>query len=244
MLTLDSRHRDFPSLIDRTYLNTAAEGIPPAGVGLALQQYFADKLLGMDGRIPHQARWESLRVQAAELMGLESADIGICSCSSEAYNLIRMALRLKDGDEVIINDLDFPAGATPWLQSASRATVKVWRSREGSLRIEDLAALLSPRTRFVNTSWVSFFNGAVAPVDAIVDLVRRESDALIGLDITQAFGRIEQVPINVDILVSSTHKWILGSHGGGIVGIPAASRSRWNVPAGGWFHPKPAASIR
>ena len=35
--------------------------------------------------------------------------------------------------------------------------------------------------------------------------------------------------------VSSTHKWILASHGGGLVGIP---RSRWDVltaSTGGWF---------
>ena len=50
MLTAEARRQDFPSLEGITYLNSAAEGIPPHSVGLALQQYFADKLLGMDGR--------------------------------------------------------------------------------------------------------------------------------------------------------------------------------------------------
>ena len=50
MLTPLSRTRDFPSLGGRVYLNSAAEGIPPLAVGEALQQYFRDKLLGMDGR--------------------------------------------------------------------------------------------------------------------------------------------------------------------------------------------------
>ena len=55
MLTEAVRGRDFPSLAGRTYLNSAAEGIPPLAVGAALQQYFADKQLGMDGRERHAA---------------------------------------------------------------------------------------------------------------------------------------------------------------------------------------------
>ena len=38
MLTHDSRLEDFPSLAERTYLNTAAEGIPPLPVINALHQ--------------------------------------------------------------------------------------------------------------------------------------------------------------------------------------------------------------
>jgi selenocysteine lyase/cysteine desulfurase len=40
----------------------------------------------------------------------------------------------------------------------------------------------------------------------------------------------------VDLIVSSTHKWILASHGGGLVGVPSSRASEWTVPAGGWFN--------
>ena len=50
MLTPETRARDFPSLEGRTYLNTAAEGIPSLALKESLLQYFADKQLGMDGR--------------------------------------------------------------------------------------------------------------------------------------------------------------------------------------------------
>ena len=36
--------------------------------------------------------------------------------------------------------------------------------------------------------------------------------------------------------MSSTHKWILATHGGGLVGVPAARAAEWTVPAGGWFN--------
>jgi len=236
MLTEQTRIRDFPSLANRAYLNTAAEGILPDCVVQSLAQYGRDKQLGMDGRIPHGEQFEACKALVGEFYGLSANEIGICSCSSEAYNLAAMALRLKPGDEVVINDLDFPSGATPWLQEGCPATVKVWRQRGGGLRIEDLSPLLSSKTRLVTVSLVSFFNGFLVHLPEIVDAVRKHSSALLAVDVTQALGRIPLNLAGVDLIVSSTHKWILSTHGGGLVGVPASRANEWTVPAGGWFH--------
>lgn len=236
MLTDATRREAFPSLQGMTYLNTAAEGIPPLAVGQALQQYFQDHQLGMDGRERHQAQREVVKALTAQLYGLTPDEIGLCSCSSEAYNLAALALQLQPGDEVIINDLDFPAGATPWLQPTCPATVKLWRARAGGLRIEDLILLLGPATRLVTVSLVSFFNGFMIPLPAVVDAVRRHSPALLAVDVTQALGRIPLHLAGVDLIVSSSHKWILACHGGGLVGVPQERSQDWTVPAGGWFN--------
>lgn len=236
MLTAAARTRDFPSLEGRAYLNTAAEGVPPLAVRDALARYFADKELGMDGRAPHAAEWDGARALVAGFYGLTPAEVGICSSSSEAYNLAALALRLRPGDEVVVNDLDFPAGATPWLRPDSPATARVWRSRAGALRVGDLVRLLTPGTRLVTVSLVSFFNGFMVNLPEVAAAVRKHSPALLAVDVTQALGR---VPLNLhdaDLIVSSTHKWILASHGGGLVGVPAARAADWTVPAGGWFN--------
>jgi selenocysteine lyase/cysteine desulfurase len=236
MLTAETRRRDFPSIDGIAYLNTAAEGIPPLTVSDALEQYFRDKQLGMDGRKPHTARWEEAKSLAAEFFGLTPGEIGICSSSSEAYNLAALALRLREGDEVVVNDLDFPAGATPWLQPSCLAQSRVWHNRAGALRTEDLVELLGPRTRLVNVSLVSFYNGFRLSLPDVVAAVRRHSPALFAVDVTQALGRIPLDLRGADLIVSSTHKWILASHGGGLVGVPSARAAEWTVPAGGWFN--------
>lgn len=236
MLNAASRERDFPSLRGVTYLNTAAEGIPPLAVGDALARYFRDKQLGMDGREPHFAELSAAKALVGEFYGLSADEVAICSCSSEAFNLAALALRLREGDEVVINDLDFPAGATPWLQANCPATVRIWRSRQGALRVEDLIPLLTPKTRLVTTSLVSFFNGFRLPLAPVVEAVRGHSPALMAVDVTQALGRIPLDLRGVDLVVSSTHKWILASHGGGLVGVPKQAAEQWQVPAGGWYH--------
>jgi selenocysteine lyase/cysteine desulfurase len=236
MLTAEARRRDFPSLEGKAYLNTAAEGIPPLAAGEALQQYFRDKQLGMDGRKAHAAQWEAAKALVAEFYGLAPAEIGICSCSSEAYNLAAMALRLKSGEEVVVNDLDFPAGATPWLQPSCPATARVWKNRAGALRVEDLVPLLSAKSRLVTVSLVSFFNGFRIALPEVIDAVRKHSPALVAVDVTQALGRVPLDLRGADLVVSSTHKWILASHGGGLVGVPKERAAEWTAPAGGWFN--------
>ena len=236
MLTDDTRRRDFPALADMTYLNTAAEGIPPRPVIEALTQYAVDKQLGMDGRALHEAQWRRARTEVAAAFGLSAEEIGICSCSSEAFNLAALALQLAPQDEVVINDLDFPAGATPWLQASCPATVRLWRSRQGALHSEDLTALLSPRTRLVSTSLVSFYNGYRLPLEETLEVVRKQSPALVAVDVTQALGRVTFDLSAVDLIVSSTHKWLMASHGGGLVGVPKSRAADWTVPAGGWFN--------
>jgi cysteine desulfurase / selenocysteine lyase len=236
MLDDASRGRSFPALANMVYLNTAAEGIPPVAVDVALAQYAHDRQLGMDGRALHYAQWDAARELVAQFYGLTAAEVSICSSSSEAYNLASLALQLRPDDEVIINDLDFPAGVTAWLQPNCPATAKLWRSRQGALHIEDLVPLLGPRTRLVTASLVSFYNGFMLSLPQLVEAVRRYSPALLALDVTQALGRVPLNLMGVDLIISSTHKWILASHGGGLVGVPQARAADWTVPAGGWFN--------
>ena len=75
MLTDATRNRDFPSLADMTYLNTAAEGIPPIAVKDAVSRYMSDKRLGMDGRVAHHAALDAAKA-ALERAGVEGGQIG------------------------------------------------------------------------------------------------------------------------------------------------------------------------
>jgi selenocysteine lyase/cysteine desulfurase len=56
------------------------------------------------------------------------------------------------------------------------------------------------------------------------------------VDITQALGRVVLDCNDADILISSTHKWTLGVHGGCIIGIPRRNAERLTTHAGGWYH--------
>jgi cysteine desulfurase/selenocysteine lyase len=238
MLTIESRSLHFPGLASMTYLNTAAESIPPSCVGEAIRRYWEDKLCGMSGRESHFAHVEACREIAAKTVGLDPDEVSFCSCSSEAYNLLASALDMNSDDEVVVSDLDFPAGATPWLRAARPPQLRLWRATPcGELLTDDLEPLLSAKTKLVQVSLVSFYNGFRVHWASLRDAVRRLAPAaVLAVDVTQAMGRIRLDCDGADILISSTHKWTLGIHGGCVVGIPRESASRLTTHAGGWLH--------
>jgi cysteine desulfurase / selenocysteine lyase len=233
MLTDASRRRDFPALTGIS----AAESIPPVCVGEAIQAYWQDKLKGMRGRDGHFAAVEACREISARMIGLTKEETSFCSCSSEAYNLLASALNLTGKDEVVVTDLDFTAGATPWMRAAEPPKVQLWKSGNGELHVADLEPLLNERTRLVQVSLVSFYNGHRIAWQPLHDTVRRLApNALISVDVTQALGRVELNCDGADIVISSTHKWTLGIHGGCIIGIPQRNAQRLTTHAGGWMH--------
>lgn len=237
MLTESSRLRDFPSLSGITYLNTAAESIPPLCVGKALQDYWQDKQRGMRGRDGHFAAVENCREISAKMLGLATDEVSFCSCSSEAYNLLASALNLGAEEEVVVTDLDFPAGATPWLRAVHPPHVQLWKAMDGELNAAHLEPLLNGKTRLVQVSLVSFYNGHRIDWTALHETVRRLApQALISVDVTQALGRVELNCPGADIVISSTHKWTLGVHGGCIIGVPRRNAERLTTHAGGWYH--------
>ena len=239
MLTDSSRAADFPSLHGIHYLNTAAESIPPLCVHEAVAEYLRHKSLGMRGRDFHYPEVEACREITARHLGLSTDEVSFCSCSSEAYNLLANALQLTPKNEVVVTDLDFPAGATPWLTEpeASRPVTRLWKNRDGALDLSDLAPLLNERTSLVQVSLVSFYNGHRIPFAPLRDMILKHApQAVIAVDVTQALGRVALDCQAADIIISSTHKWTLGIHGGGVIGIPRKSAARLTTCAGGWNH--------
>lgn len=237
MLTHDSRFADFPAFKSMAYLNTAAEGLPPRSGLTALERYWDDKCRGMGGRDAMFAELENCRASASELLGLPVDEVSFCSCSSEAFNLLASAVAVGADDEVVITDLEFPSGATPWQLSPAAPTVHLWKNHDGVLVLEDLAALLNERTRLVQVSLVSFLTGFRIDWQPFSDLVRAKApNAVLSVDVTQAAGRIELDCLDADCIIASSYKWLLGVHGSCVVAIPSAGAQKLTTRAGGWFH--------
>ena len=236
MLFQATRLKDFPTLETMTYLNTAAEGIPPPAVAEALAQYVHNKQRGMDGRPLHFAQWDSARALAGQLYGLSADEIAICSCTSEAYNLAAMALRLR---QTLMRSssttLTFQPARRPGCKKPARRRSRSggpWRGVAGR-RPAALAWSTHPPDRYVARQLLQRLYAPTSRGDRgcaphFAGASGSGRDASTGP---------RSLPLEgVDLIVSSTHKWILASHGGCLVGIPAAHDVNWDVPAGGWFN--------
>jgi selenocysteine lyase/cysteine desulfurase len=237
MLTPENRVAEFPSLETMTYLNTAAEGLPPQAGLAALERYWEDKSRGMSGRDAMFAEYEACRESTARLFGVHGDEVSFCSCSSEAFNLLASAVDLQSDDEVVITDLEYPSGATPWMGASSQPAIHLWKHKGGVLELGDLQLLLSEKTRLVQVSLVSFLTGYRVDWKPLRDIVRSMApNAVLSVDVTQAAGRIELDCMDADCIIASSYKWLLGIHGSCVVVVPGASAEKLTTRVGGWFH--------
>ncbi len=122
---------------------------------------------------------------------------------------------IRPGDEVVVCEADHESNPGAWLRLEARgATIKVWRVRRDDfeLPLEDLAALLSKKTRWVAFGHVSNLLGHVNPAREAVRLAH-EAGAQVVVD-GVAFAphrRVDVQAIGADYYVASVYK-VYGPH--------------------------------
>jgi selenocysteine lyase/cysteine desulfurase len=84
-------------------------------------------------------------------------------------------------------------------------------------------------------SQVSYKTGTQLPyLSALADEAHR-AGALFCVDATQALGRVPVSVEGVDYLVASSYKWLLGTHGLGVVYVAPELREQLRPGTAGWY---------
>lgn len=221
----------FPRAEQVTYLDTGAEGLPAPALEGALREYARQKSLGTPGRRAfHAVEAETLDL-VAQLLGADRTSVTLMSSASEALNVLPASLDWKPGDEVIISDVEFPSNIIAALR-LKQTGVKVIIA---PFRAAEIAARISPRTRLVSISQVSYKTGEY--FRGLPEMAReaKRVGALVSVDATQALGRCPVSLEGVDFLMSSSFKWLLGPHGLGIVYVAPELCERLNPAGVGWY---------
>jgi cysteine desulfurase / selenocysteine lyase len=226
----------FPQAQEVTYLDTAAEGLPAPGCARAFQQYCSDKEAGTPGRKAFfQAEEEALEL-AARLLGTDRANVAFLSSASEALYVLSSSLHWSPGDEVIISDTEFPSNVLPWLRLRQYGVrVIVIPADAGVVGSERVAEQISPRTRLVSLSLVSYKTGAYLTGLPALAAEAKRAGAMLCVDATQALGRCPVRLDGIDYLISSSFKWLMGPHGLGLVYLSPAGRERLDPASLGWY---------
>lgn len=224
-----------PGTRDITYLDTAAEGLPPRSLADGLQAYVRDKNLGTPGRARLHEVEREVTASAALLLSSPPEDVVLLPNASEALNLLANSLQWRPG-EVLISDLEFPSNVAPWLRLRQvGVSLNVISTERGSVSFDDYLSRLTDATRLVSVSLVSYKSGTRIPfLKELSEEVHRRG-ALLCVDATQALGRVPVSVEGVDFLVSSSYKWLLGSHGLAVVCAAPALRERLCAATAGWY---------
>lgn len=157
----------------------------------------------------------------ADLLGSHADEIAFGqNMTSLTFSVSRALARGWDaGDELVLTRLDHDANVTPWVMAArDRGMTVRWIDLDperGTLRLDDLPALLGPKTRLVAVGGASNALGTVNDLTEIVRIVRAHSDALVFVDAVQFVPHLptDVAAIGCDLLACSPYKFF-GPHQG------------------------------
>lgn len=226
---------DGPAWASKVYLNTAAEGLLLKECVNAVHRYLADKATGEPGRVPMWAALELARERAAQLFGVPAAHIALVSSTTEALNTIARGIDWRPGDEVVFTSVEFPSNMFPWVDLPEKGVRKrIVSPREGRVWLEDILEQITPRTRLVTLSQVSYATGQHLDPRPIWERVRN-TDTLLCVDATQAAGRVAVWGDHADFAVASTFKWLNSIHGAAILSVSARVLEQGIRGPAGWF---------
>jgi L-cysteine/cystine lyase len=216
--------QELPGATTCLYLNTATIGPLPRCVPQAIEEWLHNEWthgrLGMDAYAAMAEVYGQARSAAARLLHVESEEIALTENTSEGLNIICHGLNWQPGDEVIFTNHEQISVISLLYHLRDRYGISLGIAdlgAEGDRPAEEaIAALITPRTRLIVLSHVSFMTGAVINVSAVAELAHR-SDILVLVDGAQSAGAIplDIQASGVDFFAFPMQKWLYGPDGTG-----------------------------
>ncbi|MDQ6907041.1 MAG: aminotransferase class V-fold PLP-dependent enzyme [Chloroflexota bacterium] len=180
-------------------------------------RFFEQKSAGMAGREEGlMGTLEQCRSRAAALLGVDAADIAFLDSATDGVNQLAAGLDWRAGDNVVVEDIEYPSDIYPWTRLADRGVeVRIARQWGAEPTLERLAAAMDDRTRVLSISQVSFLTGRRYRLEDVRALADRFG-SLVSVDATHAAGVVPVSARYADVLVTSCYKYLLGVHGAAI----------------------------
>jgi cysteine desulfurase family protein (TIGR01976 family) len=217
-LDLPLLRAEFPALAgDTVYLDNAGGSLVLRRVADRIHDYLltSSVQLGASYAASQEAGAKVLaaRRAVAELVNAEHDDEVVMGGATTALMfLLTQALRpgIVPGDEIVVTDTDHEANIGGWMRlQEAGAVIKVWQVNHDSLtlELEDLQALLTPRTKWVAMTWASNILGTVNPVAEVARRVHAVGGRVCVDAVAYAPHRLVDVQASgADIVVYSFYK--------------------------------------
>jgi L-cysteine/cystine lyase len=213
----------FPITARCIYLNTGWSG-PSARATVAAMQARLERE-AYDGPTTLEVRHEKgrlvrrVRQAFADLIGADLDEVALTYTTTEGVNTVLRGIGLGAGDHVITCNLEHNAVMVPSYMARQRDGVQLTIVR---LRPEDsesqvfgaFAAAMTPKTKLLVLSHVSYNRGTRLPMRQICEMAHRQG-ALVVVDAAQSAGQIafDVRELGCDFLALPGHKWLLGPDG-------------------------------
>lgn len=185
--------------------------------------------------------YEGAREKVARFINAESSEqIIFTRGTTTALNLVASSYARSvcgPGDEIVLTEMEHHSNLIPWQQAAIAvgATLKyIPLQPDGTIRVEDVEALVTERTKVIAIAYVSNVMGVVHPVKQIAEIAHRHG-AVIVVDGAQSTPhmKVDVQDLDCDFYALSGHKMCAPTGIGALYGKKALLESMEPIEFGG-----------
>lgn len=209
-MTYEEARARFPVLEHVAYLNAGTSG----PLAQATLDAIADELrrAGEEGRSSRDyyertlARRAAVRRRIAAEIGAPPEQLALTESTTAGCNVVLAGLDLRPDDEVVITDTEHFGLLGPIIASGARVRVARLEQATGDAALERLVGEVTPRTRLVAVSHVSWITGHRLDIARL----RQATDVPLLVDGAQSVGAIPVDATVADFYTVSGQKWLCG----------------------------------
>ncbi len=219
--TLQRFRAEIPVTGHCAYLNHAGMAALPRRSAERMKALADTVSISGDRRwLDRNAEVERVRGLAARLLGArEPREVAFVENTSAGISMVAEGFAWQKGDNVVGAQLEFPSNVYPWMRLADYGVeYRTVPERDGRIDEDELLAQIDDRTRMLVLSWVQYASGYRADLGRL-GTACRERGVLFVVDAIQGLGALalDVEASCIDIAAASTHKWLLGPEGTGLL---------------------------
>ena len=233
-LDIEKIRKDFPILQTKVngkplvYLDSAATSQKPKVVIDAIKKFYETSNANIHRSIYKLGEeatklYEEAHQKVADFINVDFEEIIFTKSTTEALNLLAYSLsnKIKEGDEIIISQMEHHSNFVPWQQLAKKKNAKlkfIEINDKGELNLNQLSSLINERTKIVSLTHISNALGTINDIEKISKIIKEKSNALFIVDGAQSAPhmKIDVKKLGCDFFTFSGHK-MLGPTGIGVL---------------------------
>ncbi len=218
--------QQMPAATSHIYLNTGTFGPLPDCIVQAMQERIQDEWqngrLGAAGFETMGTIYGNARSSVARLLNTDVEEIALTDSTGDGLNIISYGINWHEGDEVITTNHEHISLLAPLYQLRDRYGVVIRIADIGSTAerpvLKAIADLVTPRTRLISISHVTWTTGAVLNISEVA-YMGREWGIPVLIDGAQSAGAIpiDVKALGVDFYAIPMQKWLCGPDGTGAI---------------------------
>ena len=205
-----------------TYMNNGTLGPMPRVVFDANERYMRE-IMEDPTNSGRAEEIDKVREKVAQFVGATADEIALTRSTTEGMNVFAHGFNWKAGDEVLYCTHEHGGGTGPYKTLEKRVGIKIVTVEIPSppQSVDQIVGLfekaITPRTKVIMVSHVTYVTGLVTPVKELADLAHRRG-LLISVDGAHPLGLmdLDLHALGVDHYAAAGQKWLMCGTGTGV----------------------------